>query len=57
MEGVPMRELTREELAAVSGGELTEGQAAAITVSLMAMSATPLVIAVGTVALLYYAWC
>jgi hypothetical protein len=52
-----MRELTREELAAVSGGELTEGQAAAITVSLMAMSATPLVIAVGTVALLYYAWC
>jgi hypothetical protein len=52
-----MRELTRRELTAVSGGTLTDGQAAAITVGLMAMSATPLVIAVGTFALLYYAWC
>lgn len=52
-----MRELTNRELQAVSGGEFTEPQAAALTVALMAMSATPLVIGVGVAALLYYAWC
>lgn len=52
-----MRDLTVPEMQAVSGGELTEGEAAAITVALMAMSGTPLVIGVGAFALLYYAWC
>jgi hypothetical protein len=52
-----MRELTNRELQAVAGGELTDAQAAALTVALMAMSATPLVVGVGMVALLYYAWC
>ncbi|HEU4619126.1 MAG TPA: hypothetical protein VFV10_13890 [Gammaproteobacteria bacterium] len=52
-----MRDLTKRELLAVSGGELTEAQAAALTVGLMAMCTTPLVVAVGGIALLYYAWC
>jgi hypothetical protein len=52
-----MRELTKPELEAVSGGELTEAQAAMLTVGLMALGGTPLVIGVGTLALLYYAWC
>ncbi|HEX7081881.1 MAG TPA: hypothetical protein VF329_12785 [Gammaproteobacteria bacterium] len=52
-----MRDLTMSELHAVSGGKLSEPDAAAITVALMAMSPTPLVIGVGALALLYYAWC
>ena len=52
-----MRDLTTPEMGAVSGGQLTEAEAAAATIALMAVSTTPLVVVVGTLALLYYAWC
>ncbi len=52
-----MRELTSPELEVVSGGGLSDFEAAMITIGLMALSPTPLVIGVGAVALLYYAWC
>jgi len=53
-----MRDLTISELQAVSGGELSQFEAAAITIGLMALAASsPVVIAAGTLALLYYAWC
>ncbi|HEX7080583.1 MAG TPA: hypothetical protein VF329_06180 [Gammaproteobacteria bacterium] len=54
-----MRELTCSELQFVSGGELTEAEAdvGLMTLSLMALCPTPLVLAVGSAALIYYAWC
>lgn len=53
-----MRELTSMELQAVSGGELSHFEAAVITVGLMALAmSSPAVIAAGSIALLYYAWC
>ncbi|HEX6997065.1 MAG TPA: hypothetical protein VF322_02910 [Gammaproteobacteria bacterium] len=52
-----MRELTSPELDVVSGGGLSNYEAALITLGLMALSPTPLVIGVGAIALLYYAWC
>jgi len=53
-----MRELTSPELEAVSGGGLSNYEAAVITLGLMALGASsPVVIAVGAAALIYYAWC
>lgn len=53
-----MRELTFNELESVSGGELTQYQAAMLTIGLMALgAASPIVIGVGVAALIYYAWC
>lgn len=52
-----MRELEHRELAAVSGGETYGVLSPLVTLSLMALTPTPLVLAVGTAALLYYAWC
>lgn len=52
-----MRELSNSELEAVSGGESIISGPPMMTLSLIALSPTPLVIAVGTAALLYYAFC
>ena len=53
-----MRELTSSELDAVSGGGLSNYEAAVLTIGLMALGATsPIVIGVGVAALIYYAWC
>lgn len=51
-----MRELTQAERESVSGGEVYSAPAI-MTVSLMVLSPTPLVVAVGVAALMYYAWC
>jgi hypothetical protein len=56
-EGATMRNLTHSELQAVSGGLTIEGDGPAMTLALMALCPTPLVIGVGAVALLVYAWC
>jgi hypothetical protein len=54
-----MRELNEAEIlcigGAATGGTISVGEGAAITVALMAISATPAVIAVGGVALVCYA--
>lgn len=53
-----MRELTITELGAVSGGGLSNFEAAMLTIGLMALgAASPVVIGVGVAALIYYAWC
>ena len=52
-----MRKLSSSELEVVSGGELTTAETTMMTLSLMALCPTPLVLAVGTAALVYYAWC
>jgi hypothetical protein len=52
-----MRNLTVSEMQAVSGGSIGEAGAAAATLALMGMCTTPLVIAVGGLALMYYVWC
>jgi hypothetical protein len=52
-----MRELSFNEVEEVSGGKLTKVESATLTVGLMAISATPAVLAVGAFALIYYAWC
>lgn len=53
-----MRELTLNELEAVSGGGLSHYEAAMLTLGLMAIGASsPIVIGVGVGALIYYAWC
>ena len=52
-----MRELNNSELKAVSGGEVIVSGPPLMTLSLIALSPTPLVIAVGAAALLYYAFC
>jgi hypothetical protein len=52
--------LTITELQAVAGGDLLEGaetNALATTLLFMALCPTPLVLGVGAVAALYYAWC
>jgi hypothetical protein len=53
-----MRNLTRAECQTVAGGDLNDlGYAGVMTLTLMAISPTPLVFGVGAVALLVYAWC
>jgi hypothetical protein len=55
-----MRQLSDAELQAVAGGEVSggsEGDALAATLVFMALCPTPLVLGVGAIAVLYYAWC
>ncbi len=52
-----MRELSTLEINTVSGGQLIGTVSPMATLSLMVLSPTPLVVAVGTAALLYYAFC
>jgi len=53
-----MRELTMNELDAVSGGEFSNYEAAVLTLGLMALGiSSPVVIGVGVAALIYYAFC
>ncbi|HEU4618329.1 MAG TPA: hypothetical protein VFV10_09825 [Gammaproteobacteria bacterium] len=53
-----MRTLTGCELETVAGGDSSEvDQAMWATFMMMAICPTPLVVAVGGAALLYYVWC
>jgi hypothetical protein len=59
-QGASMRQLSDAELQAVAGGEVSggsEGDALAATLVFMALCPTPLVLGVGAIAVLYYAWC
>lgn len=50
-----METLTVSEIEQISGGKLTAGQAATITVGLMSLAVTPVVIGAGCIALFAYA--